>query len=180
MAIQFITGNNNKLKEFEAVLGVSLVQLKINLPEIQGIDAHEIVHHKLAVARAHSAGEYLVEDSSLYLDCLAGKLPGPLIKWFEESIGTEGLADMVHRYSNDGAEGRTLIGYVDAAGNEHFFEGVLRGHIVPPRGDQDFGYGPVFQPEGHVKTFGEMTREEKREVSSRAQALKKLKAFLLS
>ncbi len=178
MAIQFVTGNKNKLKEFETVLGISLEQLDINLPEIQDIDAHAIVRHKLQAARGHTLGEYLIEDSSLYLDCLGGKLPGPLVKWFEKVMGNDGLAELVERYDNDRAEGRTLIGYMDISGQAYFFEGVLRGAIVRPRGNQDFGYGPVFQPEGYSKTFGEMSREEKHQISSRAQALRKLKIFL--
>ncbi len=178
MAIKFVTGNKNKLKEFETVLGISLEQLDIDLPEIQDIDAHAIVRHKLQAARGHTLGEYLIEDSALYLDCLGSKLPGPLVKWFEKVLGNEGLADLTEHYGNAGAEGRTLIGYMDATGNEYFFEGILRGTIVRPRGDQDFGYGPVFQPEGHDKTFGEMSRDEKHTISSRAQALHKLKVFL--
>ncbi|MEM1378182.1 MAG: non-canonical purine NTP pyrophosphatase, partial [Pseudomonadota bacterium] len=43
-----------------------------------------------------------------------------------------------------------------------FFEGVAPGHLVwPPRGDLGFGYDPVFIPDGHERTFGEMTAEEK-------------------
>lgn len=47
-------------------------------------------------------------------------------------------------------------------GSHHFFRGEVKGQIVwPPRGEKGFGYDPMFQPEGHDITFGEMTAEEK-------------------
>ena len=59
------------------------------------------------------------------------------------------------------------------------FEGEARGRIVwPPRGDKGFGYDPIFVPDGHVKTFGEMTPDEKLPLTHRARAFEKLVAAL--
>src|SRR5690606_29754208 len=45
-------------------------------------------------------------------------------------------------------------------GEVEVFEGEARGTIVwPPRGDKGFGYDPIFMPEGHARTFGEMSHE---------------------
>jgi len=49
----------------------------------------------------------------------------------------------------------------------------------PPRGDKGFGYDPIFLPEGHGRTFGEMDEGEKEALSHRARAFAKLKAALL-
>jgi non-canonical purine NTP pyrophosphatase (RdgB/HAM1 family) len=180
MALQFITGNAGKFKEFQDLLSIPLEQLDIEVPEIQSLDPKEVIEQKLRAAREHAHGEYLVEDSSLTLDCLAGALPGPFIKWFEKALGNDGIANLAERCGQDGAEGKTLIGYSDAAGKEYFFEGTVRGRIVKPRGDKDFGHGPIFQPESSAKTYGEMEREEKYAVGSRAKALAKLREFLTS
>jgi XTP/dITP diphosphohydrolase len=47
-------------------------------------------------------------------------------------------------------------------GEAETFEGRVDGTLVwPPRGHQGFGYDPMFQPDGHTRTFGEMSAEEK-------------------
>src|SRR3989339_1825597 len=99
--IYFITGNKNKFEEVKAILP-EVEQLDINLLEIQEIDAKEIIKAKLKEALSHQKGEFIVEDASLYLDCLNG-LPGPLIKWFQKTIGIEGIADLAEKFGNDGA-----------------------------------------------------------------------------
>jgi XTP/dITP diphosphohydrolase len=59
------------------------------------------------------------------------------------------------------------------------FEGEARGHVVrPPRGDKGFGYDPIFVPDGHIKTFAEMTPDEKLPLTHRARAFEKLLAAL--
>ncbi len=49
-----------------------------------------------------------------------------------------------------------------------------------PKGERGFGWDPVFIPEGHTKTWGEMDAEEQKETSMRRIALKKLEAHLKS
>ena len=54
------------------------------------------------------------------------------------------------------------------------FEGKVFGHLVwPPRGANGFGYDPIFVPDGHQRTFGEMTADEKHRISHRAVAFAK-------
>jgi len=132
----------------------------------------------LSAAEKHAEGEYIVEDSSIYLDCLNSKLPGPLIKWFEEALGNEGIALIADKFENRRAESRTLVGFSSKNGDVHFFEGVIRGSIVNPQGETSFGWDQIFIPEGSEKTFAEMTKEEKSKISSRAVALTKLKNFI--
>jgi XTP/dITP diphosphohydrolase len=62
---------------------------------------------------------------------------------------------------------------------EYFFEGVCEGEIIRERrGDQGFGYDPVFIPAGSGKTFAEMSIEEKNRFSHRRKATDKLVTFL--
>ena len=179
--LKFITGNKNKFSEVRAILApIEVEQVNINLEEIQSLDVHEIMEHKLLEAANHMHGEYIVEDTSLYLECLQDKLPGPYIKWFLESLGASGISDMALKLGKKRARGITIFGYRDLQGEVHFFEGINYGEIVAPLGDNDFGWGPIFKPDGHGKTYGEMEREEKYAVSMRGIAGKKLKEFLES
>ncbi len=177
MTLYFITGNKNKFNEVKHFLG-EVEQLEIDLPEIQSINPKEIVEAKLKEALKHKDGSFIIEDTSLYLSCLKG-LPGPLIKWFLATIGRKGLFEIADKFSIYDAEAKTIIGYARNQNEISFFEGVIKGTIVEPKHDSDFGWDPIFQPEGYSKTFAEMTKEEKTKISMRGQALKKLKEFLI-
>ena len=62
---------------------------------------------------------------------------------------------------------------------EYFFEGIVEGHILENRRGQDgFGYDPIFVPDGETRTFAEMTVDEKNELSHRGKAIQKLALFL--
>jgi len=175
MSLYFITGNANKFEEVKLMLS-DIEQMDIDLPEIQEIDTKEIIKSKLLEASAHHKGEFIVEDTSLHLDCLNG-LPGPFIKWFLKSMGVQGIADLVEMTGKTGAEAKTTIGFAKSHDDIHFFEGTIRGNIVQPRGTR-FGWDPIFQPEGYDKTFAEMSKEEKNKISHRRKALDKLKEYL--
>lgn len=176
MPIFFITGNKNKFKEAKAVIN-NIVQYDIDLPEIQDVSAKNIIIAKLIEALKHKKGEFIVEDTSLYLECLNG-LPGPLIKWFMKTIGNDGIFDIAKKYDNYNAVARTFIGYANISGEINFFEGSLQGKIVAPKGDSIFGWDPIFMPKGHLKTFAEMPKEEKNKISMRQIALNKLSKFI--
>ncbi len=176
MPIYFITGNKNKFREASAILP-GLKRLDIDLPEIQEIDAGKIIEAKLREALKHKRGEFIIEDTSLYLDCLNG-LPGPLIKWFLATIGNDGLFTLADRLGNYGAEAKTIIGYAHGESGIDFFAGSVRGRVVAPRGETNFGWDPVFLPAEHEKTFAQIEEKEKNKISMRRLALEKLKNFL--
>lgn len=178
MSLYFITGSDHKFEEVKAVLP-DIERLDLDLPEIQEIDPKVIIQAKLKEATAHHDGEFIVEDTSLFLDCLPS-LPGPLIKWFLKALTNQGLYDLAAKYGVFGAEARTTIGYAAGHDDIHYFEGSTRGTIVPLRSTGNFGFGwdPIFQPEGSAKTHAEMTREEKNAVSQRGKAARQLAAFL--
>jgi non-canonical purine NTP pyrophosphatase (RdgB/HAM1 family) len=172
MKIQFITGNKNKFAEAQKIIS-NLEQLDVDLPEIQEIDAKKVIEAKLQEAKNLFEGEFVVEDTSLYLNCLNG-LPGPLIKWFEKTIGNNGIFDITQKYDNYRAQAKTIVGYIDEGGKISFFEGIIDGTIVKPQGENDFGWGPIFIPSGQNKTFAQMNQEEKNKISMRKIAFEKL------
>jgi len=176
MTLYFITGNKNKFKEVKAIIP-NVKQIDIELPEIQEIDAKKIIKAKLLEALNYKKAEFIVEDTSLYLDCLNG-LPGPLIKWFMKTIGNNGLFNLVKKLGNPNAKAKTVIGYAKSPHEIYYFEGCIKGKIVSPKGKSGFGWDPIFQPEGFSKTFAELSQEEKNRISMRRIALNKLKKFM--
>lgn len=174
--ILFITGNEGKLREVSALIP-AVQGVDMDLTEIQEIDAHKIITAKLAEAQKYQSGTFIVEDTSLYLDAMNG-LPGPLVKWFVKAVGIEGIYKLTESFKSTRATARTLIGYADEDGIIHFFEGSISGTLVPPRGTDGFGWDPIFQPDGHEKTFAEMTPEEKSRCSMRKRAVEGLRQYL--
>lgn len=175
MKIRFITGNTGKFNEAQNLLP-ELEQLKIDLPEIQSLDASEIIEAKLDAAAQQVDGPIMVEDTSLYCNCING-LPGPMIKWFLESLGNDNLVDLIHKYNDHSAAVKTIIG-LRIDNQNHFFEGNLEGSIVQPRGTNGFGWCPIFQVKGMNKTYAELETGEKNKISQRAIAIKKMTEFL--
>jgi non-canonical purine NTP pyrophosphatase (RdgB/HAM1 family) len=175
-AITFLTGSQEKFAEAQAVLP-DLIRWHMDLPEIQDIDPRNIIQAKLAEASRHMSGAIVVEDTSLAFDALNG-LPGPLIKWFLQRLGVEGLAHLPRVLGNDKASARTVVGYRSAAGVEAFFEAVIPGRIVSPQGAAGFGWDALFLPDGQDKTFAQMSAQEKNAISMRRLAFEQLKDFL--
>ena len=176
MRLLFITGNKGKFKEVKVALSF-VKQFDIDLPEIQEMNSRKIIKFKLHEALKHKNAEFIVEDTSLYLDCLNG-LPGPLIKWFLGSIGDNGIYELTRKFRNNNAQAKTIFGYAENKNKIHFFEGTVNGSIVLPQGKEGFGWDRIFLPDGHKKTFAQMDMDEKNAVSMRRIALDKLKHFL--
>ena len=174
MAIYFITGNPGKLKEVQSIIP-DVKGINLDLPEIQELDPQKIIAEKLEEATKKHQGEFFVEDTSIYLNCLNG-FPGPLIKWFLESLGNKGISELVSKYENKDCVAKTVIGYSNGK-QVQFFSGELKGKIVAPSGT-GFGWDPIFQPDGYDKTLGRFTLEEKNQISMRNKALMKLKEYL--
>jgi non-canonical purine NTP pyrophosphatase (RdgB/HAM1 family) len=174
--LYFITGNKKKYDEVKALLH-DVEQIDIDLPEIQELDAHKVIRAKLEEAYKHLQGECIVEDTSLRFECL-GELPGTFIKWFLNTLGNEGLAQLVMKYGNSRAVAKTVIGYARSSSDVYFFEGEITGSIIEPRVPSSFGWDPIFLPDGHDKTFAEMDSFEKNTISMRRIAVEKLKDFM--
>lgn len=179
MKILFITGNPNKLKEAKTIMP-EIEGCDIDLPEIQELEPKKILEYKLEEAKRHKPNiNLMVEDLSLEINGMNG-LPGPLIKWFLKSVGKEGVWKLAKMFGNQEAVARLTLGFCDEDGENKYFEGVVKGKIVEPRGNSDFGWDPIFQPGEYNKTYAEMGTEEKNKISHRKIALEKLKDYLKS
>jgi XTP/dITP diphosphohydrolase len=177
--LKFITGNNNKFQQVQKSLDpVKIEQLAIHLEEIQEIDPKKIIKHKILEAFKHHGGEFIVDDVSLYFECLDYKLPGPLIRWFNETLGNEGIALMCQKMGKMGARLVVIIGYAKNENEIIYFEEELEGRISAPIGSGGFGFDPIFIPNGANKTRAEMNELEYLKFSPRDKAVQKLKQHL--
>lgn len=149
------------------------------MDEIQSLDVREIVEHKLREAYRQVGKPVIVEDVSAGLASLNG-LPGPFMKFFEQQLGRDALYQ-IQKVPNDMVTIRCIAGYFDGQ-RMLFGEGIVRGHITAPRGDNGFGFDSVVvpdnQPSGQQRTYAEMSTEEKNAISHRGQALRNLLAQL--
>lgn len=177
MVLYFVTGNAKKFTEARMVLP-DLEQLAIDLPEIQSLDPQEILRYKLHVAREQFPDrKIIVEDTSLVFDAWNG-LPGPLVKWYLESVGDRGIWNMIAWFADKKAAAICTIGYADGDTIE-FFQWVTTGTVVEPTIESHFGRDALFQPDGYDKTYAHMSKEEKNSISHRGKALKLFQEFLI-
>lgn len=178
MNLTFVTGNKAKAEQLSRYLDLPLRHEKIDLDEIQSLDLQEVVEHKAKEAYKYLKSPVLIEDVSLSFTGL-GRLPGPLIKWFLQELGNEGLCRLLPTDSDRSAEAHCMFAYYDGSTLETF-SGVRKGSVaLIPRGEAGFGWDPIFIPEGAQKTWAEMSLEEQREFSMRRLALEKVKDYIM-
>jgi len=90
----------------------------------------------------------------------------------------EKLLNELSGQANRKARFRTVIALI-LDGEEYLFEGAITGQILEKRqGNEGFGYDPIFLPDGHEKSFAQLSMAEKNTISHRGRAVDKLLAFL--
>lgn len=173
-----VTGNENKLREARQILGIELRQTEVaDLHEIQTVDVEMAVGHKAEEAYTALQKPLIVEDSGLIFNSWNG-LPGALVKWFEETVGNEGLLKMLESFEDRSAVAQCFIGFHN--GKEvKVAKGEVSGRIADRiRGENGFGWDQIFIPDGSDLSFAEMTQEEKNAISHRRKAFENLKEIL--
>jgi XTP/dITP diphosphohydrolase len=188
MIIVFASNNEHKIKEIKSILGNSFTLLSlsdINIKEDIPEDEPLIEGNALFKARYihNSTGmNVFADDTGMEIDALNG-LPGVHSARFagenkDSSANIEKVLLMLGRTENRKARFRTVIALIFEK-KEYLFEGFITGTITyEKRGNEGFGYDPVFLPDGNNKTFAEMDLAEKNRISHRARAFEKLKEFL--
>lgn len=153
------------------------------MPEFQG-EPDEIAMEKckLAFEEVYKINgnevPVICEDTCLCFNALKG-LPGPYIKWFLDKLGHEGLNNLIAAYDDKSAYALCTFTYMDKKNSEPIvFRGETPGKIVKARGDNNFGWDPIFEPEGFDKTYAELDKDTKNKISHRYRSLKKLMDYL--
>ncbi len=179
------THNPGKLREIAelvAAFGVDAVSAgELGLPEPEETGADFVENAVLkARAAAEAAGQpALADDSGLEVAALDG-VPGIYsARWAgperDFRIAMERVERELTGKSDRSAAFVCVLCLAWPEGGVVSFEGRCAGDLVwPPRGDQGFGYDPIFRPEGHEITFGEMAPAKKHRIDHRSHAFAKL------
>jgi len=188
MKLIFATNNIHKTSEMRSAIGnrleiVTLAEAGINIdiPEPHNTLEENATKKSRTIYRLTKTNCFS-EDTGLEVYALNGE-PGVKSaryagnnRSFDANI--EKLLTKLADKDNRKARFRAVISLV-VDNNETLFEGICEGRIIDrKKGQEGFGYDPVFIPDGSSKTFAEMTLEEKNQFSHRTKAAKKLVAFL--
>jgi XTP/dITP diphosphohydrolase len=184
------THNRGKFEEIAALLepfGVEAVSAAdLGLPEPAETEETFVGNARIkAHAAARASGlPALADDSGIEVEALGGAPGVHTADWAETPSGrdfvqamhrTWTLLEAAHAPEPRRARFRCTLVLAWPDGHDEVFEGKVKGRIVwPMRGDRGHGYDPIFQPDGHQLTFGEMDRWEKNRMSHRADAFRKL------
>ena len=172
--------NDGKVREIGQLIAPfgltarSAGELGLDEPEETGTTFEENAYIKAHAAALATSLPALADDSGLCVDAFDGAPGVYTADWAENPDGSRDFAMAMQKVEDKLRE----KGATDAAqrgaqfvatlclcwpdGHAEYFRGEVRGQLVwPGRGDQGFGYDPVFLPDGHKRTFGQMSADEK-------------------
>ena len=185
--------NAGKAREIAALLrplgieAVGAAALGLAEPEETGVTFGANAALKARAAAVASGEPALADDSGLVVPALDGAPGIYSARW--AGPGKDFRVAMARIETELAARGREPVGtaayFVCALslgwpdGRCETVEGRADGTLAfPPRGRHGFGYDPIFVPEGHARSFGEMLPEEKQPLTHRARAFEQLAAAL--
>jgi len=177
--------NSGKVLEISELLApfgadvVSAGELRLPEPEETGRSFVENAELKARTAAEATGLPALADDSGLAVEALSGD-PGIFsARWAgptkDFSYAMKKIEKALGHASDRRAHFVCALSLAWPDGHVESFEGFVHGELVwPPRGNQGFGYDPMFLPNGYSLTFGEMAPQEKHEISHRANAFRQL------
>ena len=181
------TQNEHKVDEYRELLkdqGVELRSLK-EYPNFPEVEENGKTFAENAALKAVAASKYcdvpaFADDSGLEVEALDGR-PGIHSSRYAPS-DPERIAKLLKELEGKENRRARFVCVIAIAANGEVletFEGEVKGTILTsPRGENGFGYDPIFQPDGFDKSFAELTQEEKNRISHRAMAYAKALEFV--
>lgn len=188
MKLVFASSNKNKIKEIKNIIPSSIQILSLeDINCDDEIDETEDTIEGNAIVKAnYIANKYgipcFADDSGLEVEILNGA-PGVYSARYagNEKNDLQNMNKLLQEMkgkSNRNAQFKTVIA-LNMNGIQKTFTGIIKGVLIEQKkGENGFGYDPIFVPENHDKTFAELSFEEKIKLSHRSIALKKLISFL--
>ncbi|VXC34392.1 non-canonical purine NTP diphosphatase [Maribacter litoralis] len=188
MKLVFATHNPNKLKEVQQMVTdqIELINLdtigcSTDIPETaQTLEGNAKIKADFVTNNYNLS--CFADDTGLLVNALNGE-PGVYSARYagehnDSNANMNKLLVNLKNKSDRSAHFKTVI-VLNLNGETHIFEGKIEGVITESkRGKNGFGYDPIFQPNGYKETFAELPLSIKNEISHRAQAFKKLIAYL--
>lgn len=190
MEILIATNNLNKVKEYQEILSplgfkcLSLNDLNINCdPNEVGTTFSENAYIKASEIAKFTNKVVIADDSGLVVDAYPDLLGIYSHRFLENEPYSVKNAELIKMVDGKVRTGRYIcvICVMNLLDKPIFFEGRFEGTIAyEPKGNNGFGYDPIFIPEGYDKTVAELSNEEKNQMSHRGIASRKLVDFLNS
>jgi len=189
MELVFATNNQNKIKEIQSLLPDNITLLSLadigcfdEIPETEStFEGNAIL--KATYVLEHFGYPCFADDSGLEVHILNGA-PGVHSARYagpdrNDAANLKKLIDTMGNCTNRTAQFTTVIALCSKK-ETTLFKGVIKGIITrEAKGENGFGYDPIFQPEGFDKTFAELTLDTKNKISHRSIAFGKLLTSLI-
>ena len=187
MELIFASHNENKVKEIRAVLPDSIQLLSLNdigfQDEIEetGTTLEENAQIKAETIYNLTGKNVFADDSGLFVEALDGE-PGVFSARYagtgNSKDNIQKLLENLEKEENRNASFQAVFCTI-IEGKISFLKGEVRGRIIEnEKGNEGFGYDPIFIPNGYDETFGQMNPEAKNQISHRAKAVQKLITFI--
>jgi XTP/dITP diphosphohydrolase len=195
-AVVLATNNRKKLAELRRIMAEAAPDIEVlGLPDVRPYPEpaeteRTFAGNALLKARACVAATglpALADDSGLEVDALNG-MPGVRsARWASPDATDADNNELLLRQLHDVPEPDRTARFVCAMaavfpdGTEHVCLGVMSGHVVDaPRGENGFGYDPLFVAEGNTVTNASLDAEAKDAISHRGQAVRALVPLLVA
>jgi len=186
MKIYVATHNKHKLREISEILpGFEIVPddpegIEENAPDFAGNALIKV----RAIAARHRGEWCLADDSGLEVEALGGAPGVRSARYAGEPANTPAnnalLLKNLEGASNRRARFTCCCALVNPSGGETVISGHCPGRIAEKAaGAEGFGYDPLFVPDGHARSFAELSAEEKNAISHRGRALALVKSAIL-
>ena len=127
----------------------------------------------------------MTDDTGIFIKALNGEPGIRSARWLGEGASTEDVTSYclkrLEGVGDRSALFETVVALISPDGKEYFFNGQVQGTIINrPRvpAQPKMPYSPLFQPEGHHKTWAEMTVEEENRISHRGKAFRQVRQYL--
>lgn len=190
MRVLLATRNAGKIDELRQILAESADEIElVGLGEVEDYpetSETELTFSGNALLKARDGVEHtglptIADDSGLAVDALNG-MPGVLsARWAGRAKDDEANNELLLDQLGDLPDERRGAKFVCAAamvwpdGRELVVHGEMSGRIIrAPRGENGFGYDPLFVPDGHEVTSAELSSAEKNAISHRGKAFREL------
>lgn len=184
----FATNNAHKLEEVREI-----IKDRVELLSLNDINCHEDIDETGSTLEENALikSKYIKDkynfdcfgdDTGLEVEALDGAPGVYSARYSGDAHNSEAnmlkLLKELGGKENRRAQFRTVISLI-LGDKEYLFEGVVKGQIATEKkGENGFGYDPVFIPDGYDKTFAELGNEVKNKISHRAIATQRLCSFL--
>jgi XTP/dITP diphosphohydrolase len=173
--VLFLTKNFHKYNEANEILSeydIHLKHLTFDKLELQSNSIEDVSKFSAIQAYKQLKHPLIVEDAGLFIHSLNG-FPGSYSSYVFHTIGCNGLLQLMKIDIDRSAEFRSVVTYVDFREGVRCFNGIVHGYLsFEKKGENGFGFDPIFIPKSEKSTFAEVSSARKNKISHRGKSLR--------